>query len=112
MNMVSKISYKNCDASYVGQTCKQLKTRISEHKDYISRNISTHFVITEQFNHDFDWEGVEILDVERNFNKRLISKMINIKYQENGINLQLTLKPWIVLIFLILISLNIYVYCT
>jgi len=41
-----------------------------------------------QFKHDFDWEGVEILDVERNFNKHLISEMINIKSQKNGINLQ------------------------
>jgi len=63
----------------MGQTCKQLKTRISEHKGHISENTSTHSVITEQSNHDFDWEDVEILDVERNFNKRLISKMINIK---------------------------------
>jgi len=48
-------------------------------------------VITEhrlQYNHDFDWEGVEILDVERNFNKRIISEMINIKCQKTGINLQ------------------------
>jgi len=69
----------------------QLKTRISEHKNHISRNTSTHSVITEhrlQFKHDFDWEEVEILDVERNFNKRLISEMINIKSQKNRINLQ------------------------
>jgi len=41
-------------------------------------------------NHDFDWERVEILDVERNFNKRIVSEMINthIKCQKNGINLQ------------------------
>jgi len=64
MNVVSKISYKNYDASYVGQTCRQLKMRISEHKGHISRNTSIHSVITEQFNHDFDWEGNEILDVE------------------------------------------------
>jgi len=74
----------------MGQTCRQLKTRISEHNSHISRNTSTHSVITEcklQFKHDFDWEGVEILDVERNFSKRLISEMINIKSQKNGINL-------------------------
>jgi len=91
MNVVYKISCKNCDASYVGQTCRQLKTRISEHKNHILRNTSTHSVITEhrlQYNHDFDWEGVEILDVERNFNKRMISEMINIKCQKKGINLQ------------------------
>jgi len=46
MNVVYKVSCKNCD-SYMGQTCRQLKTRIYEHKNHISRNTSTHFVITE-----------------------------------------------------------------
>jgi len=38
--------------------------------------------------YDFDWDNVEILDVERNLNKRLISEMINIKFQSKGLNLQ------------------------
>jgi len=91
MNVVYKISCKNCEASYVGQTCRQLKTRISEHKNHINRNTSAFSVITEhrlQFGHDFDWEGVEILDVEGNYNKRLISEMINIRCQKDSINLQ------------------------
>jgi len=95
MNVVYKISCKNCDASYVGQTCRQLKMRIYEYKNYISRNTSTHSVITEhrlQFKHDFDWEEDEILNMKRNFNKRLISEMINIKFQKNGINLQIDIE--------------------
>jgi len=31
---------------------------------------------------------VEILDVERNYNKRIVSEIVNIKCQKNGINLQ------------------------
>jgi len=91
MNIVYKINCKNCDASYVGQTGRQLKTRISEHKNHINRKTSAHSVITEHrlhTNHDFDWERVEILDVERNYNKRIVSEMVNIKCQKNGINLQ------------------------
>jgi len=97
MNVVYKISCKTCDASYMGQTCRQLKTRISEHKNHVSRNTSTHSVITEhrlQFKHDFDWEGVEILDVERNFSKHLILEMIKIKSQKNGINLQIDIEAF------------------
>jgi len=59
MNVVYKISCKICDAFYMEQTCRQLKTRISEYKNHILKNTSTHSVITEhrlQFNHDFDWE--------------------------------------------------------
>jgi len=91
MNVVYKINCKDCDASYVGQTGRQLKTRISEHKNHINRNTSALSVITEHRlheNHGFDWERVEILDVERNFNKRIVPEMIHIKYQKNGINLQ------------------------
>jgi len=69
----------------MGQTGRQLKTRISEHKNHINRNTSALSVITEHRlhkNYDFDWERVEILDVERNVNKRIVSEMINIKCQK------------------------------
>jgi len=49
----------------------------------------THSVITDHriiSSHDFDWNNVKILD-EKNFNKRLISEMINIRSQIKGINL-------------------------
>ena len=34
-NVVYKILCNNCDASYVGQTSRQLKTRITEHRNHI-----------------------------------------------------------------------------
>jgi len=74
-NVVYKLCCKNCDAFYVGQTSRQLKTRISEHHNYINKNITTQSVITEcrlLFNHDFDWEDVKILDSER-FLGKLVS---------------------------------------
>jgi len=41
------------------------------------------------FNHSsFNWNNVEILDVEHNYFKRLTSEIIHIKEQKNGINLQ------------------------
>jgi len=90
-NVVYKISCNDCDASYVGQTGRLLKTRVSEHKNHIRRNSPNVSVITNhrmQHNHDFDWSGVEVLDVERFYHKRLISEMLHINCQRNGINLQ------------------------
>lgn len=90
-NVVYKIFCKDCDGSYVGQTSRQLKTRITEHRNHIHRNISTHSVITDhrlQFNHEFDWDDVKILDRERYLGKRLISEMMFIKRQNNSLNLQ------------------------
>ncbi|KYM97751.1 hypothetical protein ALC62_11562, partial [Cyphomyrmex costatus] len=41
-----------------------------------------------QHDHDFLWDEVEILDEEPNYRKRIVSEMINIKRQENSLNLQ------------------------
>lgn len=43
---------------------RQLKTRISEHRNDINRNTNNHSVITEHrkdLSHEFDWNNVEIL---------------------------------------------------
>jgi len=37
-NIVYKICCKDCDASYVGQTCRKLSSRISEHRRHINWN--------------------------------------------------------------------------
>jgi hypothetical protein len=90
-NVVYKISCCSCNASYVGQTGRQIKTRVSEHKNHIRRNNPTPSVITDhrmQYNHDFDWNNVEILDHERYYYKRLVSEMLHIGKQVNGLNLQ------------------------
>jgi len=90
-NVIYKIYCKDCDASYVEQTKRQLCTRLQEHKANIKLDCSKHSVISEHiknFNHSFDWAGVEILDTEHKYHKRIISEMIHIREQKNGINLQ------------------------
>jgi len=84
---VYKISCLHCNATYVGQTRKLLKTRIEEHRSHIKRNTSQSSVITEhrvKYGHDFDWNNVEILDKEPHYNKRLISEMIHQKTNEQS----------------------------
>jgi len=88
-NVVYKISCKDCNASYVGQTKRQLKTRIKEHINNSKSSKSS--VITEyiwEYSHSFDWENIKILDTESNYYKRAVSKMLHIKEQSNGINAQ------------------------
>ena len=90
-NVVYKINCSDCDASYVGQTGRQLHTRISEHRNQIRHKIQNPSVVTEHrvsYGHDFEWEDMEILDTEPIFAKRLTSEMLFIKRQRNGINLQ------------------------
>jgi len=90
-NIVYKIHCNNCDASYVGQTKRQLKTRTKEYFNNIKLDESRHSVITQyilEFNHSFNWNDIKILDSEPNYNRRLISEMLHIKEQTNEINLK------------------------
>ena len=90
-NVVYKIVCKDCDASYVGQTGRRLKTRTAEHRNNINWNNTSHSVITEhriKCNHEFDWESVKILDSERYLGRRLVSEMLHIQMQNNSLNLQ------------------------
>ena len=88
-NVVYKISCNNCDASYVGQTGRQLKTKITEHRNHIRHKTSVRSVITKhRLQCNFQWNNVQILDEELSYRKRLISKMLHIKKQKNSFNLQ------------------------
>jgi len=84
-HVVYKISCKNYDATYVGQTKRQLRTRILEHQKDIKKKTGTHSVISHHRieNHNFNWEDITILDNEKNYNKRLISEMVHIIKQKN-----------------------------
>jgi len=80
----------NCDASYVGQTKRQLKIRLKEHKNNLKRDKSKHSVISEhiiKYNHSFDWDNTRIMDCESNYFKRIVSEMIHIKEQKASLNL-------------------------
>jgi len=49
------------------------------------------YYVTEHkidYNHEFDWDNIEILDTERFYNKRLISENLHIKRQIKSINKQ------------------------
>jgi hypothetical protein len=88
-NVIYRINCKDCDASYVGQTKRQLNTRIKEHKANIKQHQSKLTVISQHIlnsGHQMDWENVQILDHESNYSKRIISETIFIKLQKNGLN--------------------------
>ncbi|XP_046485286.1 uncharacterized protein [Neodiprion pinetum] len=76
----------SCGKWYVGQTRQKLKTRVRQHKldcrpEKSIKNNKTalaehHFV---EDGHNFQFEDVEILDLEKNYMKRNLSEMIFIK---------------------------------
>jgi hypothetical protein len=85
-----QLACNNCDASYVGQSKRQLKTRIKEHRNNIKLAPDKHSVVSDHIincDHTFDWDHASILDKETNYHKRLVSEMIHIREQNNSINL-------------------------
>ena len=56
-NVVYKIDCEDCEASYVGQTERLLKTRINQYRNHINRNTTQASVITDHrisLSHDFN----------------------------------------------------------
>jgi len=72
--VVYKLNCNNCEATFVDQTKRQLKTRIAEHRNYIKINTSTHSVITDHriiSDHDFDWDNVRDFGCEKEFEQKI-----------------------------------------
>jgi len=88
---VYKINCLNCDMSYVGQTKRQLGTRVKEHMSDIKKKNGVLSVVSNhklENNHEMKWSEVAILDIEPSYTKRIISEMIYIKKQIKGLNKQ------------------------
>jgi len=88
---VYKIKCSNCDMCYVGQTKRQLGTRIKEHISDIKKKSGSLSVVSNhrlENNHEMDWSGVMILDKESSYVKRIISEMVHIKRQHICLNKQ------------------------
>jgi len=85
-NVAYKICYENCTASYVGQTSRQLATRVKEHKLNINRpfeSLSQSVVSQHRLEgHEFKWDEVKILDQDSLYLRRIISGMIHITRQK------------------------------
>jgi len=79
---VYKINCLNCNATYVGQTKRQLGTRIKEHRSDINKKEGSLSVVSNhriENDHDMNWSEAEILDIESSYNKRIVSEMVFIK---------------------------------
>jgi len=78
-DIVYRIDCKDYNASYVDQTDKCLKVRMSEHRNHINRNTTQSSVVTDhriETSYDFEWDNIKILDKAQILNKRLLLEMI------------------------------------
>jgi len=76
--VVYKIGCLDCDAIQVGQTMRQLGTRIKLHVADINKKNDFLSVISNhrlERNHEMKWNEIKILDTESSYSKRLELKI-------------------------------------
>ena len=72
--VVYSVPCKSCSAMYVGQTSRQLSTRLKEHKRAVRSTDFNASVLAEHAwnqHHLIDWEEATVLTSETNFHRRL-----------------------------------------
>ncbi|XP_046491078.1 uncharacterized protein [Neodiprion pinetum] len=87
--VVYKIPCSQCNMSYIGQTSRQLHTRITEHKRNIHEHEDNYTALTRHaidFDHSFNYSQASIIDVEPLYYNRLLLEMCNIVAHPNSVN--------------------------
>ena len=70
---VYKIKCSDCQAPYIGETGKNLNTRLTEHKRAPkNRDANNHIAVHHQLtNHNIDWDSAQCLTYSTNYFQRL-----------------------------------------
>ena len=88
-SFVYKINCRDCDASYVGETGRALKTRVSEHRSAMEkRDFSASALAQHAWEHDhhIDWTSTCVLRVESHYQSRISREAIYICRQPSSLN--------------------------
>ena len=82
--VVNQISYRHCNAVYVGETGRSVKTKKREHADAVKAFTTKKSALSQHvmdFDHRIDWDNVKILKSESHAYRRRVaeSSLINQK---------------------------------
>ena len=87
--LVYEIPCRDCDAVYIGETGRSLKTRKREHFDAVKRMdvkksaLCQHIV---DFDHFIAWDKAQILKMEANYSKRRTAESFFINQRAAEVN--------------------------
>ena len=87
--VVKEVLCKDCDFVYVGQTKRDLNSRLKEHQRAIKQQKPENSALCEHvilFDHVIDWANSRILKTESNFSKRLTAECWFIRSRPKVIN--------------------------
>ena len=85
---VYKIRCSDCQASYIGETGRNLNTRLTEHKR-ATRNgdANNHIAVHHQLtNHNIDWDSAQCLTYSTNYYQRLTLESWHLNLEQTPLN--------------------------
>ena len=91
-NVIYEIKCYNCEATYIGETGKELGKRITEHKNAVARRdpLSHIFRHIDRTGHIFDWDIPNILGQETNTHRRKLMESFFTQKNPHAINRAVT----------------------
>ena len=84
-NCVYRVKCMSCDASYIGETCRNVNTRMREHSTCKDSAVFDH---TRETGHEFNLKDPEILCFESDWSKRKIKEALYIQEHNPSLNKQ------------------------
>ena len=81
-SLVYKVPCQNCAFVYIGQTTRDLKSRLTEHQRTIKFQRPKKSALCQHSmknDHPINWSDVKILKLEHDYSKRLYAESWNIK---------------------------------
>ncbi|XP_045473477.1 uncharacterized protein LOC123679939 [Harmonia axyridis] len=86
--VVYSIPCSSCERTYIGQTSRWIKDRITSHKSDARRNLRTCALAIHANNNDhvIDYSNTKLLFKEPHYHKRLFLEMLSIAVTDNTIN--------------------------
>ena len=75
------IPYKHCSSVYIGETGRNLKLRLREHKS--TAHSANTCVSSHKIRAQHQWEGVKVLEKEKRSDTRKIREVIHIRKDPN-----------------------------
>ena len=82
-NVVYKLNCLDCPSTYIGETKRELRVRLYDHKSKVDSLVFLH---AHDTGHNFDWKKTQILDRESVKTKRLLAESFYINCNEHTIN--------------------------
>ena len=85
---IYQVGCTDCDNIYIGESGRQLNTRIKEHRKSVSMGTSSSALSEHSMRtgHSINWDGVKVIDQESSEIKRKIKEAISIRRHHPKLN--------------------------